>query len=152
METNAQAPELLEIIDKWLDITIDRLHMALDEHEIGKLDGNLWKSIMGEVVASGGNVQSVIVKFLQYGRFVDMGVGRGMTTGSRRELGDKFFKKRNAGGQLHKHLRKAKPWYSRTKQREIGRLREIMATKLSKQTIGEVEEAIKKGVILDFAA
>lgn len=153
MEAPEHSPELLEIIDKWLEITIDRLHNALDEHEIGKLDGDLWKSIVGEVVASGGNVESVMVKFMQYGRFVDMGVGRGMTTGSRKELGDqKFFKKRNAGGQLHKYLRKPKPWYSKTKKREVARLREIMAAKLCKQALQDVETAIEKGMIVDFAA
>lgn len=150
MENSEHTPDLLSIVDKWLEITIDQFRDALDTYEIGKLDGELWKSIVGEVISSGREVEAVIIEFMQYGRFVDMGVGRGMTTGTRKELGKNFFKRRNAQGQLHSNLRKAKPWYSKTKFREIATLRELMARKLSDTAISEVEGAIRGGLNIDF--
>lgn len=143
MEEQSKSPELPELVEAWLEILIDQLHNALDHYEIGKLDGELWKSIVGQVIKSGGDVQSVIVKFRQYGRFLDMGVGRGMQKGSKSDIGEKKFNsKRNDRGQLHKHNRKAKPWYSKTKYREIARLRELMAGTMSGQMISEIESAL----------
>lgn len=153
MAEEQQTPDQLILIDKWLEITVDKFHQALDEYNIGKLDGELWKSIAGEIVSSGGNVEEVIIKFMQHGRFVDMGVGRGMQMGGRKSLGDaKFLNKRNAGGQLHKYSRQAKPWYSKTKYREVLRLRELLASSGSKIVLGEVEGAIKNGLNIDFSA
>ncbi|WP_343524398.1 hypothetical protein [Pedobacter sp.] len=135
---------MLQLVNAWLDILIDKLHDALDFYEIGKLDGELWKSIIGHVIQANGDVDSVIVKFMQYGRFVDMGVGRGMSKGSRLELGESnFSKKRNRLGQLLKLRRKAKPWYSKTKWREVLRLRELLADNLSGRALGEVENALR---------
>jgi len=147
MAEQEQTPELLQLIDKWLDIVVDQLHNALDEYDIGKLDGDLWKSITGSIVSSGGSVQEVIVKFMQYGRFVDMGVGKGMPIGSQRKLGKKqYSKNRNGSGQLLSHNRKSKPWYSKTKYREIARLRELMADSLSDQAFSVIEGAIRTGI------
>jgi hypothetical protein len=116
-----QSPKLLQIVDSWLDIMIDQLHQALDTYEIGKLDGPLWNSIVGQVIASGGDVRAVIIKFLEYGRLRDMRVGRGAAIGS---------------GNLN---RKRSPWYSKTKYREIARLREVMAFNLSNSVIQDIE-------------
>ncbi|MGN8055634.1 hypothetical protein ACTJKN_05125 [Pedobacter sp. 22163] len=148
-EEEGQSPKMLQLVDAWLDILIDKFHDALDFYEIGKLDGELWKSIVGHVIQSNGDVNSVIVKFMQYGRFVDMGVGRGMTKGYKSELGaSNFARNRNDQGQLHKFNRKAKPWYSKTKYREIARLREIMAGTMSNQALAEIENALNNYTII----
>ena len=105
--------------EQWLSVTIDSFHQALDKYNIGKLDGNLWKSIAGEVVHSGQDVEEIIIKFLQYGRFVDMGTGRG-------------FKKGN---------RKQKLWFSKTKTREVARLRELLINEMGSKVITELKNS-----------
>lgn len=113
--------------EKWLAMTVDSLHQALDKFNVGKLDGELWKSIMGEAVKTGDMVESIIIRFKQYGRFVDMGAGRGRTG-----------------------TRKHRTWYSKTKTREIGRLRELLIINLSKKAIGEVEGGFNKEQIINI--
>ncbi|TXI14472.1 MAG: hypothetical protein E6Q66_06335 [Pedobacter sp.] len=109
--------------EKWLSLTIENLHQALDHNNIGKLDGRLWKSIMGEVIHSGQDVEKIVIKFIQYGRFVDMGVGvgRGVKNGKR----------------------KVKPWFSKTKTREVARLRTLLINDMAIKAIQEVEAGMK---------
>ena len=110
----------------WLNKTLDKFREALTIQQIGRHSSQLLNSIAGEVTRC-GTVEEVIIKFQQYGRFVDMGVGRGFQRGIRKQLGDqKYFKKRNASGQLHSVGRTPKPWFSKTKTREVARLRELL--------------------------
>lgn len=110
---------------KWAEVTVDRLHQALDKFDIGKLDGELWKSIVSEVVANNGDVEKVITKFLTYGRFVDMGVGRGVPIGGAGT--SQFSAARNDDGTLKQYRRRPKPWYSRTYYSEVQRFAELYA-------------------------
>lgn len=127
----------------WLDRTLSALRTALDQHQVGRASARLLNSIVGEVIRSNSKVDEVIIKFCQYGRFVDMGVGRGFKRGSRRTLGDDtFFKKRNVGGQLSALKRKPRPWFSKTKTREVSRLLELLATHHRNLVLNEVERAI----------
>ena len=116
--------------EKWLSMTIDSLHQALDQYNIGKLDGRLWESIMGEVIHSGQDVEKIVIKFAQYGRFVDMGVGvgRGVKTGKR----------------------KVKPWFSKTKTREVARLRTLLINGMSIKAIQEVESGLKSDLEINL--
>lgn len=123
----------LEYVEGWLDITIDKLHQALDNYDIGQLDGQLWRSIMGEVISSGQEPDRIIIKFLQYGRFRDMRVGKG----------NKISDAKNSA-------RKKAPWFSKTKTREISRLRELLAFNLVNRTIQEIEEAFKNGIEINI--
>lgn len=117
--------------NKWLEFTIDALHDALDKYNIGKLDGPLWDSIIGNVISSGGEVESIIIKFLQYGRFRDMRVGKGV------KIGDALSGNRNKA-----------PWFSKTKVHQISRLRELMIMSLSNKAIGEIESGLSKEITL----
>lgn len=123
------AQTTLEYVEGWLDITIDKFHEALDDYDVGQLDGDLWRSIMGEVIRSGQEPNQVIIKFLQYGRFRDMRVGRSRPMSSAKQ-----------------GLRKKAPWFSKTKTREIARLRELLATNLVDRSIEEVHKAFSEGI------
>ena len=114
--------------EKWLSMTIDSLHQALDQYNIGKLDGRLWKSIMGEVIHSGQDVEKIVIKFAQYGRFVDMGAGRGVKKGNR----------------------KRKPWFSKTKTREVARLRELLINGMKIKAIAEIESGMKSDLQINL--
>ncbi|MES2808784.1 MAG: hypothetical protein V4619_09185 [Bacteroidota bacterium] len=131
-----------DAVKGWAEVAIDKFHQALDDYEIGRLDGALWKSLAYELVQNGGDVEAVIIKFKQYGRFVDMGVGRGVPVGVRGTPA--FSKSRKDNGQLHKYGRKAKLWYSKTKYREVAILRQILVASYGKKTLAEFESEFIK--------
>jgi hypothetical protein len=125
---------------RWAEIAIDHFHNSLDKYEIGKLDGDLWKSFAFELVQNGGNIERVLIKFKQYGRFVDMGVGRGVAIG--RKGTEVFGKYRKANGQLIRYGRRPKPWYSKTKTREVGILRSLLVSQYQVQTLATIDSGL----------
>jgi hypothetical protein len=115
-----------EDVAKWAKNTAVQFVIALRKNKIG-VSQNLMASITYELTQSGGDVKKVMFKFLRYGRFVDMGVGREFARGAKGSAN--FSKYRNDSGQLkNTPNRKPKPWYSKTAYREIKYLSEhIMA-------------------------
>lgn len=129
------------LITEWCRITIERFNEAIDKHGIG-ISGDLKSSIVSSIIAgSDGNIAAIELKFLYYGRFVDMGVGKGVPIGSASGKAD-YFNFRSAGGQLHNYNRQAKPWYSPKKVREISRLEAILAQFYGYKTINVFESTI----------
>jgi len=139
MEGQVKVVDINEAVKNWAEIAIDKFHEALDDFDIGKLDGNLWKSLAYELVQSGGDIERVLIKFRQYGRFVDMGVGRGVPIGARGTAA--FAASRKENGQLKRYGRKPKHWYSTTKTREVGMLRYILIKEYGKKTLADIESA-----------
>jgi hypothetical protein len=129
-----------EFAEKWAPIMVDRLYQGLDKYNIGKLDGALWNSIKSQVLASNGDVDSIITKFLQYGRFVDMGVGRGVPIGAAGTAA--FSAARNDNGSLRKYHRSRKPWYSKAYYSEVQRFTELYADMFNKQVPVQIQEAL----------
>jgi hypothetical protein len=131
-------------VEAWADIVIERWERKIDLLKIGRT-GNLAKSFAQHVnTQANGDVDLVTFTFEYYGKYVDMGVGRGMTAGSRNDLGESFYSKRNDLGQLHTHSRVKKPWYSKVFFSELIKLREILAQKYAYKAqmaiITEVEQ------------
>lgn len=138
--------DVRELAQKWSEFTVDKLHDALDKYNIGKLDGALWKSIQDQVVANGGDVEKVITRFLQYGRFVDMGVGRGVPIGG---AGTKQFSNaRNNDGTLKRYARKPRPWFSKTYYHETQRFAELYAQAFQKQIPLQISDALNANIKL----
>lgn len=75
----------------------------------GSLKKNWWRQSSGS---------RVVLEFLLYGRFVDMGVGRGVSHT------DRLVSRKLREGPTS---RQARRWYSKTKTHQIIRLREILA-------------------------
>lgn len=131
--------------EAWLRVVVEQLHRALEKYQIGNPNGRLWQSVAGEIIRTGQDVEQILIKFAQYGRFIDMGVGRGMPSGRRRKLGNElFFKKRNHKGQLHRYSRSPKPWFSKTKTREVARLRELLVDHYENKIFNQVEQSLEK--------
>jgi hypothetical protein len=143
----AQPKNIEQVINGWAEIFVDRLHEGLDRYEIGKLDGDLWRSIAYQLVLAGGDIEEVIFKFLAYGRFVDMGVGRGIPVGARGST--EFEKARKENGQLKRYGRKAKPWYSKTKTREVAILRTILIQDYGINTLSMLETTFNRVEIVN---
>ena len=125
IETLHQRITLRGEFEKFIDVAVVAFKESMDKHMIIGND-RLYNSFKKALFYTGNNVLKASLSFYQYGRFVDMGVGKGMPIGGRQKTGDEsFFKKRNEFGQLHQLTRKPKLWYSKTKTRQTKRLREV---------------------------
>jgi len=99
-------------INQWALITERIWRMNIAKYKIGDTQ-NLINSFKHHInFHSNGDVGSIDLSFLMYGRFVDMGVGKETFVG-------------NTGNTMTK--RKRKVWYSKTIYSEIKRLTELMA-------------------------
>jgi hypothetical protein len=113
-----------EIARAWAQITIKRWRKKIDRLKIGQhSSGELFRSFQFRVLASaGGDVQKIEFAFRYYGKFVDMGVGRG------KNLGDQPMSRsmRILSGKLLGMKRVPKKWYSKTFYAETQKLIEIL--------------------------
>lgn len=104
----------LEIAQAWADITIDRWKRRMEVLEVGTT-GELLKSFTAHITSdAAGDPAKITFAFLYYGRFPDMGVGRGV----------KLSDTPDPTGR-----RKIKPWYSDTFRTEVAKLGRMMAAR-----------------------
>jgi hypothetical protein len=130
-----------ELAQDWLRITIERFQKAIKKAGIVSLD-DLYNSFEKELRAAGnGSVASALIRFRLHGRFVDMGVGRGVPIGSQARKAD-YYKYRNKKGQLHKYGRKPKKWYSKTLTGQTKKLGELMSEQFGGKAIQIIENAL----------
>ena len=102
----------LQMAQQWADIVIERWQKRMAALDIGDT-GELLRSFQAQVASdSNGDPSKITFTFLYYGRFPDMGVGRGVT------LAD-----------VPDERRKPKPWYSKTFLGEVVKLGRFMAAK-----------------------
>lgn len=105
-------------VQAWADIVIQ---IWLDKIEKLKINYSyqLADSFVNHVVShANGNVARIEFAFNYYGKFVDMGVGRGTTLDDVR------------AGNTN---RKPKPWYSRTFYGEVRKLSQLLAEKYARK-------------------
>jgi len=101
-------------VEAWADIVIKNWRRKITELNIG-VTGALYDSFVFEVIGNaGGNPERIDFAFEYYGRFVDMGVGRGVYVGNPGDVQTR---------------RKAKPWYSKIIFGQAAKLSEILAEK-----------------------
>ncbi|MHB8209063.1 hypothetical protein [Mucilaginibacter sp.] len=124
----------------WAAYTVQRLRGALDKYRRPTWTDSLYNSLVTEVSQSGGNVDAVILKFLQYGRFIDMGVGRGVPIGAAGS--GQFSAARNAKGQLKSYRRKPEHWYSKTYFAEVQKVKELYQEAFSNSIPVQIKEAL----------
>jgi len=124
MQTSKPKLSEREIARAWAQITIKRWRRKIDRMKIGQhSSGELFRSFQYNVLASsGGDVQKIEFAFRYYGKFVDMGVGRGT------KLGDQPISMgmRKFSGKFLGIKRVPKKWYSKTLYSETQRLVEIL--------------------------
>jgi len=114
----------LEVAKKWLDITITRFIENMRQLRIHNT-GALMASFQQQVVGSAEGRLQLRLSYALYGKFVDMGVGRGMGAGVR-QGNDGYDRIRKTRGQLRRHTRKPRNWYSRELSHQTKRLSELM--------------------------
>ena len=112
--------------EAWAEIVIERWERKIKQLRI-RHTGSLLQSFHQHVnTQSNGNPDRIILTFNYYGKFVDMGVGKGVPH-AKVELSN----------------RKAKPWYSKTFYSQLMKLSEILQVKYREKAqmviISEIE-------------
>jgi hypothetical protein len=111
----AENTDLRLTIEAWADIVTDNWFDKIDKLKIG-YSFQLEESIRFELIGNSGNMpERVDFTFNHYGKFVDMGVGKGVEIGDVKDRGES--------------RRRPKKWYSKTMYAQIIKLREILAKK-----------------------
>ena len=101
-------------VEAWAKIVIERWEQKIERLKIGH-SGNLAKSFTQHVITqSNGSPEKIEFAFEYYGKFVDMGVGRGV------KLADV-----GSGN----NYRKRKPWYSPVFFGQVKEMAKILAEK-----------------------
>ena len=126
----------------WAQIAATRMVKALKRYKIGK-SGALMQSIQQEIYKNGGDSYKAIFRYLQYGRFVDIGTGRGFTRGARGTAS--FALSRNENGTLKAAVnRHPKSWYSKTMYREIKILSEKLLADMDEKVMETIKARIRR--------
>ena len=127
-----------QIADAWAKITIKRWQKKIQGLKIGE-SGELARSFLYDVVASAqGDVLKIDFAFRYYGKFVDMGVGKGVKIGQVKENQDS----RKLEGKMLGNRRRPKKWYSKTFAAEAMKLGEIMAKEFGRRGTVVISENI----------
>ncbi len=101
-----------EMTERWAEIVIERWQARMAALDVGDT-GELLRSFHAQVQRdAGGDPAKVTFAFLYYGRFPDMGVGRGITLSDVPAPG-----------------RPVKPWYSQVFLGEVVKLGRMLAAK-----------------------
>ena len=147
-ETNA--PDLTAKMDAFWDevakYTAEHLQEALETYRGPKWTDTLMKSILTELVKSGGSVQQMLTRFRQYGRFVDMGVGRGVPIGAAGT--GAFSAARTDDGKLKRYRRRKKPWYSKTYFHEVQKIKELYAREFGNTIPVAIQEELSATIAM----
>ncbi len=118
-------------VQAWADIVIKEWDKKAVALRIGST-GALVRSFVNHVLwNAGGDMQKVEFVFEYYGKFVDMGVGRGVNLGNRDA---------RIGAGLTS--RRPKPWFTATFYKEVAKLRYI----LSERTAGNIQLMIVRNI------
>lgn len=132
--------ERAQLIDDWARITAERLKKSLLKRRIG-FSGDLDSSILYELKGiAGGDVSAVAHQFNYYGKFVDMGVGKGQKIGDVKGNADLYALK--AGGK-----RRPKKWFSKSYYAEVLELQQLLQVKYGEQAQSIIKETITNDFI-----
>lgn len=114
-----------KVVSEWAKYAIEAFQKSLQKKKIG-ITGALFNSFKSQLQNNGGDVGAVMLKFAMYGRFRDMGVGRGMKAYERKANKVNLIGAKRYGANVSYSRRQAKRWYPKVKTHETLRLQEIL--------------------------
>lgn len=118
--------EQKQTVQAWADFVIERWELEMLRLRITS-SGLLLKSFSNTVFTqSNGDVDRILFAFEYYGKFIDMGVGRGVTVANIAQSG-----------------RKPKPWYGKIFFSQVKKLSEIMQEKYARQSAIEIANVLE---------
>lgn len=130
--------EIHKVISDWARYTIERLQKSIDKRRIGDTGSLRYSQLYNLAALANGGVEAVKLEFNYYGKFLDMGVGRGQkieSVKSNREVYNLV-----GGG------RRPKQWFSKTLWGEVAALTELLSVKYGVQGTKIVKDAIEDRV------
>jgi hypothetical protein len=142
-------PTQFQTVEKWLEYTLDDLRENLRKLKINDT-GHLLASVEGHLVAAaGGDVQRLTIAYAAYGKFVDMGVGRGMGAGVRKRDSD-YARIRDERGQLHKFSRKPRPFASKVIGKQSFRLSVLLSDYFGETITANIQDALPAQITINL--
>lgn len=140
------------LVAAWSDITIERFQKQMDQKVYGRKRSDKKRSLVrtGKLRSDwrkriyldreNGGVKGMQLSFLLYGRFDDMGVGKGTTYA--------LSKYQRVRKNLEPRTRKPSRWYSKEKTYQMHRLRELLAKYYVNISIASLENYLTDAVTL----
>lgn len=122
----ADQPNMSLTVEAWADIVIDKWENMIARLHIGNSSTLINSFAQHVVTQANGNPGRIEFVFEYYGKFVDMGVGRGISI-----------------GEVEFSDRKPKPWYSKTFFSQVKKLGEILSEKYSQKAKAIIIENIE---------
>lgn len=113
------------VVDEWARITIKEFQKSIEKKKLVDTR-HLLNSFTKELKSNGGDVNAVLLKFAMYGRYRDMGVGRGMKAYQRKTNKANLIAAKRYGANVSYVRRQPKRWFNKTRIRETLRLQEIL--------------------------
>ena len=142
-------PTQFETVEKWLEYTLDDLRENIRKLKINDT-GHLLASVEGHLVAAaGGDVTKLSIAYAAYGKFVDMGVGRGMGAGIRKRDSD-YARIRDERGQLHKFSRRPRPFASKVIGKQSFRLSVLLSDYFGNTITAKIQDALPAQITLNL--
>ena len=129
----------LQVADKWASMTVKFWIEKLWKLRIGKSGGELRNSFTYKVKGSSdGSLISIVFNFKYQGKFVDMGVGRGVKIGGVHEAKlSRYYEGKKTGNK-----RVPKKWYGKTFYHETATLKEILVRDFAHKGVIQITESI----------
>lgn len=138
-----------QLARQWLDVTVERFVANMRRLRIQDT-GALMASFKKEVIGTAGADQLRLrLSYALYGKFVDMGVGRGMGAGVRKG-DDGYDRVRNSRGQLRRRQRKARDWYATEMTYQTYRLSELLLDLYGRVALTTARDAVPGEATLTF--
>ena len=123
-----------ETLQAWADITIDKWEQKIQTLKIN-YSYQLIESFANHIISNAsGDIAKIEFAFNYYGKFVDMGVGKGVKL---------------EGRGIVMTRRKPKKWYSKTFFTEITKLTHILAEKFARKGAVTIIENIDDDALRD---
>ncbi|TPG71973.1 hypothetical protein [Hymenobacter nivis] len=145
----SQALSPRQLAADWLDITVERFvgnMRRLKIQNTGALMASFKKEVIG---AAEGDQIRLRLSYALYGKFVDMGVGRGHGAGIKKG-DDGYDRLRNTRGQLRRRARKPRAWYSTEIAHQTHRLSELMLDLYGKVLLTTATDALPGEAIINL--
>lgn len=142
MPDSGKPISMYDLVYDWAKYANQDLGKSLTKKHIG-VTGALSSSLKFSLIGPHDDVQKVKFSFLNYGKFSDMGVGRGQKLGDIK--GNKTIYK-----ETGVHGRKATKWFSKVIFPEANTLGKLLAVNYGLQISNEINESFSDSVILSI--
>lgn len=148
MQEEKKLPDQRTLVEDWGKFTLERFQKAIYKHQVG-VSGELAKSFVFRVIeGSGGSVLAAEIKFRYYGRFVDMGVGKGVKVGDNKSSQGERAERLAQFNYLQP--RRAKKIYSRPLAGQVKKLAELLEKYYGIRFISIVENGFNDNIEIDL--